>query len=62
VRAPTLLCLPCPLPQMDGQLLPGKKGISLPPDQFAKLAAGAPALGEALRGRDTSFEVDLSNK
>ena len=48
--------------QKGGQFLPGKKGISLPPDQFAKLVAQAAALGEALVGHDTNFEVQLSNK
>ena len=43
-------------------MLPGKKGISLPLDQFSKLVAGAAALGEALRRTDTAFEVELSSK
>lgn len=45
-----------------GELKPGRKGISLQPDQFSQLASGAARLGEALRGKDTACEVELSAK
>ncbi|GAB4820297.1 hypothetical protein N2152v2_007343 [Parachlorella kessleri] len=46
----------------DGQEIPTKKGISLPPDQFGKLVGAAPALTDALQAQDTRCEVHLSNK
>lgn len=45
-----------------GKQLPGKKGISLPSDQFQKLVEIASSLTEALEARDTQFEVPLSGK
>ena len=48
--------------QKDGQQLPGKKGISLPADQFHKLQAAHDSLTEALEAQDASFEVALSGK
>ena len=50
------------LMQKDGQQLPGKKGISLPADQFHKLQAAQDSLTEALEAQDASFEVALSGK
>lgn len=43
-------------------MLPGKKGISLPLDQFSKLAQNARALGDALRAKNTDYYVVLSAK
>lgn len=48
--------------QKGGKQLPGKKGISLPSDQFQKLVEIASSLTEALEARDTQFEVPLSGK
>ena len=58
----TLLPLFACMPQKDGQEIPTKKGISLPPDQFGKLAGAAAALSDALQAQDTRCEVHLSNK
>lgn len=52
----------CCLLQRDGKQLPGKKGISLPADQFQKLLEAHSALTEALAASDTQFEVLLSGK
>ena len=48
--------------QKNGKQLPGKKGISLPQEQFLKLEQHAQELTEALRDQNDSFSVALSNK
>lgn len=52
----------CHLLQKDGKQLPGKKGISLPADQFQKLLEAQASLTEALAAQDTGFEAALSGK
>ena len=42
--------------------MPGKKGISLPEDQFQKLLEAHSSLTEAVAAKDTQFEVALSGK
>jgi hypothetical protein len=49
-------------PQKDGEMLPGKKGISLMPDQFQRLQDEAASVSAALKDNDDDFELDLSDK
>ena len=58
----TCSCIACCLLQKDAKQLPGKKGISLPADQFQKLLGAHSALTEALAASETQFEVPLSGK
>jgi hypothetical protein len=48
--------------QKDGEMLPGKKGISLMPDQFQRLQDDAATVSAALNNNDDDFELDLSDK
>lgn len=50
------------LVQKDGQQMPGKKGINLPPDQFHKLLEAQASVTEALEAQDASFDIALSGK
>lgn len=50
------------LVQKDGQQMPGKKGINLPPDQFQKLLEAQASVTEALEAQDASFDIALSGK
>jgi Transcriptional Coactivator p15 (PC4) len=47
--------------QKDGELLPGKKGISLLPEQFERLRGEAAAVDAAIAAKDT-LDIGLSNK
>ena len=48
--------------QEDGKQLPGRKGISLPQEQFCKLEQHAQKLTAALRNQRLSFSFALSEK
>ena len=52
----------CDALQSDGKLLPGKKGISLPSDQFLKLFEAHLELTDALAAKDEECNVHLSGK
>jgi hypothetical protein len=48
--------------QKDGQQLPGKKGIALKPEEWAKICEAAPAISQAHSGRNTRYKLDLGSK
>lgn len=48
--------------QKEGEMLPGKKGISLSPEQFNMLRESAASIQEALSAEDTDFKLSLSVK
>lgn len=48
--------------QKDGELLPGKKGISLSPEQFNILKESAANIQTALAAEDTAYKLPLSSR
>ncbi|KAK9821484.1 hypothetical protein WJX74_001233 [Apatococcus lobatus] len=48
--------------EKDGKQLPGKKGISLSPEQFTILRDAADAISKALDAEDESYSIELSTK
>ena len=48
--------------QKDGELLPGKKGISLSTEQFNSLKESAASIQKALEAEDTDFKLAISQK
>lgn len=48
--------------QANGEMRPGKKGISLVADQFEALVAAAPSLSAALGSQDLTFSAPISSK
>jgi hypothetical protein len=57
-----LICYCARYLQKDGQQLPGKKGIALKPDEWAKVVAAAPAISQAHAGRNKAYKLDLGSK
>lgn len=49
-------------PAAGGELKPGKKGISLSPDDWSKVCSVAEAASEAAVRRDEAYVVQLSGK
>jgi hypothetical protein len=50
------------LPSAGGELKPGKKGIALSPDDWAKVCSEAEAATQAAARKDASYVVPLSGK
>ena len=48
--------------QTNGEMRPGKKGISLSVEQFEALMDVSSAVTEALEGEDVAYSSDLSSK
>ena len=48
--------------QKDGEQHPGKKGISLTPEQFNMIKDSASKISTALESQDTGFRIALSQR